>query len=81
MGDGPRVFEEGAATAILAPDGISLWVGSHRVTMFESVRIEAKDGRTSVEVRFSRSHDPEVGMRIEENVRLARTIPWLTVVY
>jgi hypothetical protein len=80
MSAGPRVFEEGAVTLVLAPSGASLWAGTHCVSMYGAVSVEVGEDRSvRAVVRFSRSHDAEVALRIEENVRLMRTVPWVEV--
>lgn len=80
MEDGPRVFEDGAVTLVLGSNGAALYAGAHRVTTFSSVRADVgEDGSVRMEVRFSRSHDPDVGLRIEENKRLLGPFPWATV--
>lgn len=79
--DVPRVFEEGTVTLVLGPGGCAVYVGAKEVRMFESVSANAgqEPGLPSVEVKFGRSHDQDVAMRIEESVRTAKTVPWVTV--
>lgn len=85
MSPAPRVWSDNVATLAVSPDGFSLWVGRHRVEFVKSIAVtcrDTEDGRSAVEVvlTFHHSWDPEVSPRIEENVRLARTVPWVTVV-
>jgi len=82
MNDAPRVFEEGTVTLVLGPEGCTVYAGSKEVMMFESISVETgrESGRPSVEIKFGKSHDQEVAMRIEESTRTAKTIPWIKVV-
>ena len=78
--DAPRVFEEGTVTIVLGSGGCSVFAGAREVGMFESVTASVEPGRApSVELRFARSHDRDVSVKIEESVRTVRTIPWVAV--
>lgn len=78
----PRVFEEGTVTLVLGPGGCTVYAGAKEIGMFESVAADSgqESGRPSVEIRFGKSHDQDVAMRIEESARTAKTISWVRVV-
>lgn len=81
MSGEPRVFEEGAVTLVLTQTGAALWAGAHCVSMYGAVTVEVGEDRSvKATVRFSRSHDVKVALRIEEDIRLMRAVPWVEVV-
>lgn len=75
-----RVFADGAVT--IAMDGTvqSVWVGQVRVKHLKSIlmRTDPMD-RPEMVLYFVRGKTPEELLEVEENVRLVRTIPWITV--
>jgi len=78
--DAPRVFEEGTVTIVLGPGGCTVYAGAKEIEMFEHARAESRSGQTPlVELKFARSHEQDVDLRIEESARTARTIPWVVV--
>ena len=77
--DGPKVFGEGVLTLALSQDGCRAYVGPNEVEGFSSVSMRADGPRSPVEasIEFQRSHDPDVQERLEEALRLARTLRWV----
>lgn len=81
MTDGPRVFESGFLTLVMGAQGVSVHAGRHQVKMFDSINASmSDDGSVSLEIKFSRSHDPSIELQIEENVRLVSGVPGVTVI-
>lgn len=79
--DNPRVFDGGAMTLVVAQNGVSVYAGRHQVKMFNSINMSlSDDGAILLEIRFGRSHDSEIECMIDENARLASTIPGVTVI-
>lgn len=69
----PKVFGVGTVTLVLDGSSISLYIGTEQVKSISSVQII--DGR--VEVSFSRNEKETV--QNEEQLRLVKTVPWLSV--
>jgi hypothetical protein len=80
MVDGPSVFGSGEVTVAISQTGMSVWVSQTRVDYVKSFEFshEAEKGNTLI-ISFYESHDQETALQIEENVRIARTIPWVVV--
>lgn len=79
--DRPKVFEEGTVTLVAGPRGLSLYVGSHELQMFSEVELRFGDGKPvpTLKLRFQRSHDEEVRLKLDEERRTASSLPWADV--
>jgi hypothetical protein len=78
----PRVFDPGAVTVTLSPDGFRVYAGTLEIKYVRSatVAMDGDSGASTLEVRFYQSHDPVTSMNIEESIRSARTVPWIRVI-
>jgi hypothetical protein len=74
--DGPRVFEEGTITQVIGANGFNLYAGSLHIKYVERVEITTGGENPVVKIKFQsgRSRD------IEENIRLAKTLPWVNII-
>jgi len=74
--NGPRVFEEGTITQVIGAEGSNIYVGSLHIKYVEKVEITTGGENPVVKIKFQsgRSRD------IEENVRLAKTLPWIEII-
>lgn len=78
-----RVFDPNTVTAAISQDGATVSVGAVDLKYVKSLSVDcdSESGIRHVVVEFFRSHDAAVSREIEQNVRLARTLPWLAVRY
>lgn len=77
---GPRVFEEGALTLVVGPDGANAYVGSIHLGYVETIvaAINLKIQKSSINVSLSKKnskHDQE----LENCMRLIKTLPWIKI--
>lgn len=79
----PRVFDPGVLTFAVGIDGATVSIGSVDFAYIKSFRVEwtSETREHKVILEFFRSHDPEVSRAIEENIRLARTLRWVEVLF
>lgn len=77
---GPRVFEEGALTLVVGPDGANAYVGSTHLGRVEiivaaiNLQIQKSDINISLSKKNSK-HDQE----LEDCIRLIKTLPWVRI--
>lgn len=79
--DDPRVFGDGVVTLTVGMRGMRFYVGQ---TMIRSVRSaslqhDATTGENVFEVKFVQGRDEEARLAIEQDVRVAMTLPWVRV--
>jgi hypothetical protein len=81
MTDTPRVFESGAITQVIGARGITLYVEHLELEYVHKVKTETcpETGRSSVHIWFQQSFDKEISRKIEENIRIAKMLPWITI--
>ncbi len=75
----PEVFGDGDMTVAVNKASVRLYVGTVQVEYVERLSLGQSESGAELSVQFFRSHDPEVSRKIEEHVRLARTVPWIRV--
>jgi hypothetical protein len=77
----PRVWGAGDITIAVGMHGYRIWVGVLLIDYVEEIKIIANSqGNPQVQIRFPQSHERETQLRIEENVRVAKTMSWIQVV-
>lgn len=79
--DKPAVFEDGTVTVVVGPNGSSVFVGAAELEMLSGVLVEDPMNGNAPRVKLTilKSHDPEVELRLDEELRIAKSVPWIEV--
>lgn len=78
----PRVFDEGCITVSLNSSLLNIYIGTLDLSYVKSLEILSEDGSDvgpRVILKFLKSFDPDISQKIEENIRLAKTLPWIHI--
>ena len=77
----PAVFEEGSVTIVASPGGCSVYVGSVELEMLSGSVVEDPGGGAAPKVKLiiQKSHDEETRLRLDEELRIAKSVPWIEV--
>lgn len=74
----PEVFGDGDITLVVNSEKACLYVGTVQVEFLDGVVVEIESkSKPVVSVRFPRDENSQ--MRVEENARLLRALPWVKV--
>ena len=75
----PRVFEEGSLTLVINQDGVRLYSGTHEINYIKEINTNHDPDSNDVEIKFKYDNNSDVSLKIEENKRLVRTLPFIKV--
>lgn len=81
MDESPAIFGDGVATITVGMRGMRIYIGTHQLEYMKLVRMTGTGDAIELEIEFPASHDPVLAREIEENMRIARTIPWIKIRY
>ena len=77
MAEPPRVFENGAITLTINPDGFRLYVGSLEIDRVNDVKIDLNRlNRPDISIKIGDG----TSLEIDETMRILKMLPWLKIV-
>lgn len=78
----PRVFEDGAVTVVAGPGGCRVYVGAVELGHLGQLLVELgpAEGPPQVKLVLRRGTGEEDRLRIDEELRIVKSVPWIEVV-
>jgi hypothetical protein len=75
----PRVFQKAVLTITVSKSEAVIYIGAYELRYFQSFSMDfdREKGRPIVSVRYLISHDSEVQLKIEEEIRCLKADGWL----
>jgi hypothetical protein len=83
MRDGkPQIWGNGDVTIAIGMNGFRVWIEIICIEYLEEVKlnINSQTNKQELELRFKSSQDPKEQLIIEENIRVASTLPWIKII-
>jgi hypothetical protein len=60
--------------------GCTVYVGTEQIGFVEDIEFKmGTDGTPQVSIKLPKSHDKDVRLKLEEQTRLLKTIPWIKI--
>ena len=77
----PRVYEDGTVTIVIGQElgSCSVHVDSMEIGYLTSIEVISDQLTQKVHMKFAKSDDRDLSMKIEESVRIAKTLPWVEI--
>lgn len=77
----PQIWGNGNVTIALGVKGYRIWVETLLIEHITKVEFRANEDKIELELKFESSQDSKIQIAIEESIRIAKTMPWIKIVY
>lgn len=78
--DNPKVFGDGVLTICVGTRGCTVYVGSQEIELVDNIQFEmGTDGVPQIFIKLPKSYDNHIKLKLEEQIRTLKTIPWIKI--